>query len=324
MNAIDPTTQATAPVATPGNDTPAVETPEPVVSKDSVKAERYAAANQALEQAHTDAVAKAAAEVTAAKEAEAAKAKEADTVGNLSKELAEAKAKADLLSTKADRAAVLDNVEALVKAGKHYDAIQALQGIGLSFDNAVQQVMNPGQEPVPAPVKDEDKPVDPTVKALQDQVKVLTDRVKQADEIAAAAAKEAGRKSVVEHVKAQAKDFPYLASNEEWVTKALADAEPDYAKAIEANRGQDISEEAKNDLVIKALAKAEAEHKATATKYMAVTGKPQAGKSPNDVPKMTQPTLTITNQRAGLTPAVKTGKAASLEELKRARRQSAN
>jgi hypothetical protein len=80
--------------------------------------------------------------------------------------------------------------------------------------------------------------------------------------------------------------------------------------------------EAKNDLIIKALAKAEAQHKATAEAYMAVAKAVPATKKPNDVPKVTQPTLTFTGSRAGVTPAAKTGKVATLEELKLARRQA--
>ncbi len=111
-----------------------------------------------------------------------------------------------------------------------------------------------------------------------------------------------------------------MAANEDWITQALKDAEPEYAAAIKTNNGNDITDEAKNVLVINALAKAEASHKATAAKYGAVNPGAIPTKNPIDVSKVTQPTLTIAVPKAGLTPAVKTGKTATLEELKRARR----
>jgi hypothetical protein len=182
--------------------------------------------------------------------------------------------------------------------------------------------MNPGQEPTPAPVKPEDKPVDPEVAVLKEQVKRLSDRVADADAKEAAAVKEAGRKSVVEHVKTAAKDYPFLASNEDWVTEALLAAEPEYAKAIELNKGQDIPIEAKEALIVKHLQEHEAKHKANAAKYLAVANPAPAAKNPNDVPRMTNATLNITAPRAGVTPAAKPVKNASLEDLKRARRQA--
>ena len=331
MNAIDPNTStpvndlAVAPAAAPASAEPKASTPTVVAtSTEAVKAARYASANAALEQAAKDSAAKVAADAIAAANAEQAKASETVTAAKLAQELAEAKAKADMLTPKADLAAKLEHAQALAKDGKHYEAIQFLsESTGISFDNAVQQLVNPGQAPVPA-AKPDDKPVDPEVAKLKADLEAVNKRLADADAAVAAAAKEAGRRSVVEHVKATAKDFPYLASNEEWVTKALADAEPDYAKAIAENKGQDISAEAKNDIVIKALAKAEANHKAMADAYKAVGSPALAVKTPTDVPKMTQPTLTITSARAGLTPAVKTGKAATLEELKLARRSATN
>ncbi len=326
MFAIDPT-QAT-PVDDVKADAPVTETKaatETVVatSTEAVKAARYEAANQALEQAAKDATAKTIAEANAAAAAEKAKADEVVSVAKLSTDLAEAKAKADLLGADAKRAAKLDKVAELVKAGKHYDAIQELSDLGLSFDAAVQQLVNPGAEP-PVAAKPDDKPVDPEVAKMRAELDAVNKRLADADAALAANAKEAGRRTVVEHVKTNAKDFPYLAANEDWVTAALASAEPDYAEAIKANNGQDLSMEAKNDLVIKALAKAEASHAATAAKYSAVKPGGIPTKNPIDVSKVTQPTLTLNAPRAAITPAVKTGKAASLEELKRARRTAAN
>ena len=323
MMSVDPNTETTtAVVDTPPAAAPAAAEPVAVAtSTDAVKAARYEAANAAIEAAAKAETDKAAAAVVAEQAAAAAKAKEADTVGQLTAKLAETEAKAVSLADKAKFAEKLEGVQALVKAGKHYDAIQALSDIGLSFDAAVQQVMNPGQEPTPA--KEEEKPAgDPEVAKLKEELAALNKRLADADAREAAAAKEAGRKYVVDHVKTKATDYPYLASNEEWITQALADAEPDYAKAIEANAGQDISPEAKDALVIKALAAAEAKHKAIAEKYLAATKAVIPSKSPNSVPKVAQPTLTFTGSRAGITPSAKTGAKASLDELKRARRSN--
>ena len=170
--------------------------------------------------------------------------------------------------------------------------------------------------PKPLEPKKDEKAVDPEVIKLKEEVASMAKKLADAEAKEAAAAKEAGAKFVVDHVKAKATEYPYLASNEKWIRQALADAEPEYAKAIEANAGNDLEPEAKDALIIKALAAAEAKHKAIADEYKAVA----AAKTPNSVPKVTQPILTITGSNAGITPAVKAGKAASLDELKRARR----
>lgn len=307
----------TGPEATPA---PAATEQAPVVAEslEAVKAARYDAEATAAAEATKAAEAKAAADAVAA--AEAAKAKEAETAtaASLATKLEELQSVNKTLTDKAKLADKLELAQSLAKAGKHYEAIQVFSDIGIDFDKAVHNVLNPGAAPESAkPAEPAAKQVDPEVAKLQEQLKQVQDRLAASDKAVADAAKEAGRRSVVDHVKAQAKDYPFLASNEAWVNQALSEAEPEYAKAVAANDGKDLTDDQKNDLIIKALAKAEAGHKSAAEAYAAVT----KTKKPNDVPKVAPPVLTLAPKRAGITPVTGTStKPATLDELKRQRR----
>ncbi len=294
---------------------------------EQIKAARVQEQQTAAEAAAKQAEADKAAQILSAAEAEKAKQSEVETVESLKAKLAETQAQSLTLAEKAKQAELVDKAKLLIDQGKHWEASQVFKQIGYDFDKAVHELINPGEKPEPEAKQEPKVEASPEVKALMEKLEALEKRVQEADLKEAAAAKEAGRKSILSHVTEQKAAYPFLASNEAWVTDALTDADKSYAEKVAANKGEDIDQEAKNKIITDALTAAEAKHRTNAEQYQKILGS-QAGstlarlKSPNSV-TVASPVLSLTGApKAGITPVARTGKATSIDELKKARRSA--
>lgn len=316
-------TPITASVTDPAVASAVADAPKTAPSLDQIKAERVQEQSEAASKAESDAAQAKVSEALALKEAEQAKAKEAETSTNLKAKLETELAEKAALLPKAELATKLEQAMALAKEGKHLEAIEALE---LDLDGAVKQLMG-------MPKEEQNKhltkgTIDPELaKKEADRDREIAD-LKQWKEgrirAEAEQAKADGVKAVIGHVKTEAKSFPFLAKNEDWVKAALLDADKDYADAVKANKGKDIDQDKKESLIETALTRAEKFHTEQAKAYGALTGaKPEPAKT---VPK---PATTPINEsgpgitKAGLV-AKPRGKSQSIEDLKAARRAAQN
>ena len=229
----------------------------------------------------------------------------------LSKEARAIRAKVKELEPAAAKA---KRVEELVAAGKHREAIAVL---GVDLNAAVAEELGTPLEPKP-----EDEAAK-AAKAKQDQleadVEAIKARDKEQSETAAKAAMDADRAAVVEHVKAEAATFPYLARKAEWVHAAYEDAAKAYP-ALAEKAGRPLNPQERHRLIIASLTEAEEFRKGEAALYAPVT----LHQSPRATPPKASARPTFDSSLRGGTaaPAVKSKTKLSFEQAKAERRRS--
>jgi hypothetical protein len=241
-----------------------------------------------------------------------------ETFKKLNSELTEARAKLAALEGKAPNAEKVEKATKLIEQGKAFDAIIDLVGLK-AFNAAVSEVT--GATDKKPPLSDEEK-------ARNDEIETLkrdNASTKEQLAIAAAAQREVGVSKIIEEVKTLPQ-FVYLARNPEWVREALAKVdkpqEPgkpstyDLAEAhSQKTNGRAMNDEEKNALIRAALEVAEEDHASRAKLY----GAPESAKT-TPAPKPAPRTIDRT-MRGNVTKIVPHKKSATLEELKRERRQ---
>ena len=209
-------------------------------------------------------------------------------------------------------AAKLAEVQALIKAGKHRDALKALE-IDLNAAVAEELGAAPAGEPDPQA----------EVKAKLAELEAAEAERKKRDEEGTAkeqaAARAADVQAVVDHVKAEAAKYPYLNRKVEWVHAAYEDAAKAYPALVE-KAGRDLNAEERHRLVTAALGEAEEEHKKTAALYGAPVTIHQPGRAQPS--KAGARPVFDSSLRGGTgAPAVRYPKTVTFEEAKRLRRQ---
>ena len=231
----------------------------------------------------------------------------------LNSELTEARKKIADLEPRAAKAANVDKAMKLIGEGKSFDGIRELVGID-AFNQAVKQVIGAeGVKPSPTPEE----------QALKDKLAALEkDNASTKEQLAAAAAiqREAGVSKIIEEVKTLGEQFPFLSRSGDWVRDALKQADATYevanAKCVEDN-GRPMNDAEKNALLRAALEVAEEDHAKRAKLYA-----PPEAAAP--APKTKPTPRTVDNSmRAAVTKAAVSKKGATLEELKKERRQRA-
>lgn len=234
----------------------------------------------------------------------------------LSKAEREARAKVKELEAKAGGAAKLEEAQGLIAKGHHLKAAELL---GIDLGAAVAEHL--GQTPA------EGEAVDPKVKELSDKLAKLegseAERAKRdAADLAArtAEARKTDVAAIVEHVKAQAKDFPYLSRDPAWVAEAY-DGASDAYPALVKELGRELNGEEKHRLITAALQEGEAKRAAEAKKYGPVTLERPSGAVP---PRPgARPTTFDSSMRGGTSAATTKPKTRlTFHEAKRARRNA--
>jgi hypothetical protein len=240
----------------------------------------------------------------------------------LSKEAREARTRIKELETKAADAELTTKARALVAEGKHLDAVALL---GIDLNAAVAEQL--GGAPADGAA------VDPKVAELAETVKKLeaaaTERAKRdAAELQArtAEARKQDVAAIVEHVKAEAVKYPYLARNPAWVQEAYdtaSDLVPKVIEQIKAREGaaRELTPEEKHRLMEAALLEAEASHAEKAKLYgpSGVALERPGGAAP---PRPgARPSTFDASMRGGTaTPVTKPKTKLTFSEVKRARR----
>lgn len=234
-----------------------------------------------------------------------------DAFVKLNTELREKDALIRDLSSKATAFERFQQYEALVKAGKH---VEAARFIGFDMDKANMEILGASPEPQ----------VDPRVEALEREIAALkaNDQSRQASEISEA--REAGKQATIEHVKANAAEFPLLAKREKWVDAALSRAQRVHDETVQKEK-RTLTMAEKDAIVLKALQDEEAE-RAEDLKAFSVAPNDQQKGSGNQSSQGSTGQMTITNANRGpvSNPGSTSKKKMSFEEVKRMRREAQN
>jgi hypothetical protein len=224
----------------------------------------------------------------------------------LTKQNRELKQQAQAQTTHSER---ITQAEKLMSEGRSLEAIRVALG-ETAFDAAVKEAMN---------VQDTSTPVDPVIKALQDEIKTLKDTQTKTQEqldaeakAKAEAQKADGVKRITAEVTANASVFPYLAEKTERVTAALQEADKAY-EILKADKKRDLTDAEKNTLIRAALEEAEEEHANKAKEYGATpkarvtpAAKPASAPTPKTSPVPAKPTFNQ-GMRGSIAPSKATG-----------------
>jgi hypothetical protein len=229
----------------------------------------------------------------------------------LNSELAEARTKLAALEGKAPAADKVEKATKLIADGKAFDAIIDLVGIK-AFNAAVAEVTG---------ATDKKPPLTEAEQARADELESLKkDNATTKEALAAAAEreKEAGIGVIISEVTgAEKARFPYLSRSPEWVREALKGADEAFVSANALclkDRGRHMNGEERNRLLQVALETAEEDHAKRAKLYGA------AEPAPEPKPKPSPRTIDRT-MRGSVVKSLPHKKSATLEELKRERRQ---
>lgn len=229
----------------------------------------------------------------------------------LNAELTEARAKISAFEPKAPNADKVEKATKLIEQGKAFDAIIDLVGIK-AFNAAVAEVTG---------ATDKKPPLTEEQKALTDELDALKRDSASAKEALAAAAereKEIGIGVIIAEVTGTEKArFPYLSRSPDWVREALKGADEAFISANALclkDRGRHMNGEERNRLLQVALETAEEDHAKRAKLYGA------AEPAPESKPKPSPRTIDRT-MRGSVVKSLPHKKSATLEELKRERRQ---
>jgi hypothetical protein len=228
----------------------------------------------------------------------------------LNTELTEARRKLRELEPSAASAAKVAKATDLIAKGKPFDAIRDLVGLD-AFNAAVREVVGAGDG---KPVVTEEQ------KALQAKLDALEkDNAETKAQLSASAAaqRELGVTKIIDEVTGLKDQFPYLSRSGDWVREALKGADSAYeqAKALSmAEKGRDLNDAEKNNLLRAALEVAEEDRAKLAKLY----GAPETEKEPPA--KKSAPRTIDRSMRGNVTTILPKKKNATIEELKRERR----
>jgi hypothetical protein len=230
----------------------------------------------------------------------------------LNAELAEARAKIAALEPKAPHADKVEKATKLISEGKAFDAIIDLVGIK-AFNAAVAEVTG---------ATDKKPPLTEAEQAARDELETLKKDNASNKELLTAAAereREAGVTMIISEVQGSEKArFPFLSRSPAWVRDALKGADEAFVTANALclkDRGRHMNNEERNNLLRVALETAEEEHAERAKLYA-----PSEAPPPAAAPKPTPRTIDR-SMRGSVTKMLPHKKSATLEELKRERRQ---